>query len=283
MRVAVVGKGGSGKSSVSWLLTRSLSDSGSSVLAIDADYNLDLAHNLGWDESMPAPFFNHSEKDFNEYQRLASGELHIDLPLREKPILFSSNPADKHTEKYSIASPQDPRIKLIISGAYHEDSLYGNKCSHNYMKMIKYYLPLLKVPQGDFVVVDSVAGTDMVVYGLYLGVDLLVVVVEPTRHSLGVYRQIKSVADEFNIPVCAVVNKFQPGPMSDLVDKEIGSNIIGRIPLDAAIPVSDYTNIKPETRSSLADIRQKISLFAEKPEKSLIRIKNWRLKRKNDD
>ncbi len=47
MKIAVVGKGGSGKSSVSWLLTEHiLQNSNKKVLAIDADYNMDFSYLL---------------------------------------------------------------------------------------------------------------------------------------------------------------------------------------------------------------------------------------------
>lgn len=49
MKIAFVGKGGSGKSSLSWLFVKTLESSGSDVLAIDADHNMDLTSNLGLD------------------------------------------------------------------------------------------------------------------------------------------------------------------------------------------------------------------------------------------
>ena len=49
MKIAIIGKGGSGKSSISWLLTNYFSQN-KKVLAIDADYNMDLMHNFGIEE-----------------------------------------------------------------------------------------------------------------------------------------------------------------------------------------------------------------------------------------
>lgn len=46
MKIAFVGKGGSGKSTVTWLFASHLAKNSSAVLAIDADYNLDLLHNF---------------------------------------------------------------------------------------------------------------------------------------------------------------------------------------------------------------------------------------------
>jgi CO dehydrogenase maturation factor len=42
MKIAVVGKGGSGKSTLSWLIIHYLHEQNQNVLAIDADHNMDL-------------------------------------------------------------------------------------------------------------------------------------------------------------------------------------------------------------------------------------------------
>ncbi len=57
MKVAIAGKGGSGKTSISGTMARLLARSGRRVLAIDADSNPNLALTLGIpvDEGMVAP------------------------------------------------------------------------------------------------------------------------------------------------------------------------------------------------------------------------------------
>lgn len=54
MRIAFVGKGGSGKTTLSALFSRHLTRSGAPVLAIDGDINQHLAEALGGQEK-PAP------------------------------------------------------------------------------------------------------------------------------------------------------------------------------------------------------------------------------------
>lgn len=51
MRIAFVGKGGSGKTTLSALLSRHLARSGAPVLAVDGDINQHLAEALGHDGS----------------------------------------------------------------------------------------------------------------------------------------------------------------------------------------------------------------------------------------
>ncbi|MBW3534803.1 MAG: AAA family ATPase [Gemmatimonadetes bacterium] len=49
MRVAIAGKGGTGKTTISGILCRALARRGRSVLAVDADSNPNLASILGFD------------------------------------------------------------------------------------------------------------------------------------------------------------------------------------------------------------------------------------------
>src|SRR5881396_1688859 len=55
MRVAFVGKGGSGKTTLSALFSRHLAHSGAPLVAIDGDINQHLAQALGDDEPFTAP------------------------------------------------------------------------------------------------------------------------------------------------------------------------------------------------------------------------------------
>ena len=46
MKIGFVGKGGSGKSTLSTLFVKYLESQGNKIIAIDADYNMDLTNNL---------------------------------------------------------------------------------------------------------------------------------------------------------------------------------------------------------------------------------------------
>ncbi len=257
MKLAIVGKGGSGKSSVSWLLTKYFQSRNQNVLAIDADYNMDLGHNLGWNESIEIPYFSHSEVDFYQYQELDQSVYYVDMPAREDMKYFSYRPNDPVTEKYIY--PIEKGVDLMVAGPVHTDRLYGHRCTHAYMSSLKMYLPLLKKRKEDIVIIDSVAGTDMVSYGMYLGVDAMVVVVEETPNSMGVYRQIKEIADEFMIPVYVVVNKYyQLGKLEHHISPDV---ILGKIGIDMGLIQYDYTTLTPETLSSVETIVHRLDSY----------------------
>ncbi len=75
MKIAFVGKGGSGKTTLSSLFVRHLAASGAPVLAVDADINQHLGAALGLDDAEAAALPAMGE-------RLA---LHQGLPARHEP------------------------------------------------------------------------------------------------------------------------------------------------------------------------------------------------------
>jgi CO dehydrogenase maturation factor len=74
MKIAVAGKGGSGKTTIAGTLARTLGRDGHTVVAIDADPNPNLALSLGLDpvvaagvEAVPHTFAFHSQDENGQY------------------------------------------------------------------------------------------------------------------------------------------------------------------------------------------------------------------------
>jgi len=74
MKIAVAGKGGSGKTTIAGTLARALARDGHRVLAIDADPNPNLAVSLGLPVAMmagltpvPHSFVHHTEDEHGRY------------------------------------------------------------------------------------------------------------------------------------------------------------------------------------------------------------------------
>ena len=98
MKIAFVGKGGSGKSSTSWLAVKTLENMGVHVLAVDADHNMDLTSNLGLDPEN-TPLMHKTEKEFMDIVGTAStGKVSSVLEKDQSTLpTFTIHPKDSYT------------------------------------------------------------------------------------------------------------------------------------------------------------------------------------------
>ena len=205
MKIAIVGKGGSGKSSISWLLCEALLKSGKKVLAIDADHNQNLAESFGVTVDEKTPTIHHSHSLFMEVvnQKEDKKWANIVLDNRELPTFSIKNP-DRYTA--SLLIPVKENLHMMIGGLGNVDIVESGRCAHGNISPLKYYLPLLNT-EDHTVVIDGVAGVDMLNFGLFSGVDALVIVEEDHMHSKKVSAQIRAVAERFSIPFVILQNK----------------------------------------------------------------------------
>lgn len=255
MKIAFVGKGGSGKSSVSWLAVKTLEDMGSSVLAIDADHNMDLTSNLGLDPDV-TPLMHTTEKAFMEIIGMTREEKLSSVVTKEENSLpsFTTNPQDTYTS--SIATKLSDHLSVINIGLGSPDVMFSTKCAHGLSGPLKYYLGLLD-EKDDFVVIDSVAGADMLNYGLYAGIDAVIGVVEPHRNSIKVFEQIQNICRKSLIPCFAVVNKpAENNFYKDFISMN-NEKILGEIPFDENVMNYDYAKVKDETKKSMVVVIEK--------------------------
>lgn len=275
MKVAFVGKGGSGKSTVSWLMTQTLVSEGRKVLAIDADHNMDFVSLLGKEIGPDTPTMHRHADDF----RAAVGQKEdkrwheIVLDGRALPT-FTLSPKDAYTAK--VVLPVNDSIELIAVGLGAEDVLFSDRCAHGHSASLKFYLPLLDEGENTDVVIDGVAGADMMNYGLFLGADAVVVVVEPHQNSIRVLEQVAGIAGRTNVPLYVVINKSGTNPeLADEVEKEWSEKILGRIPTDMALLAYDFNNLSEDTLSEAHSVIQKLRSIAAKGSDSLERLRTF--------
>ncbi len=102
MKVAVAGKGGSGKTTIAGTLARVLAQDGQRVLAIDADPNPNLAVNLGIEletaariEPVPHSFSHHSKN--------AEGRYSVGMDLSPEEIVA----------RYGTSAPDGVTLLLV--------------------------------------------------------------------------------------------------------------------------------------------------------------------------
>jgi CO dehydrogenase maturation factor len=230
VRVAFVGKGGSGKTTLSALFAAHLARSGAPVLAIDGDINQHLAHALGLDEaeSFGAPALSTRTGEIKDFlrggnPRIASREAMVKTtpPGRGSRLLRLLGDDEIHTRHVRAVAG----IPLMVTGAFDEGDL-GVACYHSKLGAVELYLNHLVDGPGEYVVVDMTAGADAFASGLFTRFDLTVLVVEPTRKSVSVLRQYREHAAEFGIPVAVVGNKVTGEDDLLFLKEQVGDDLL---------------------------------------------------------
>lgn len=219
MIIGVMGKGGSGKSTVSTQLVESAYRLGSSVLGIDADHNMDLLFNLA-PTAQNVPFLGQNRAVFDAGIDLQSRETYARRLQRGDLPTFSFSPPDVLTSQLTFLVRE--RMRLMVAGPHTEEVKAGSVCSHVLAAPLKAYLPCLDTHQNDVVVVDSTAGMDMVGSGIAVGMDLVYIVAEPTIHSTKTAKQIAEGLKWFHVPHVFVVNKVQRPEQVDQAAQWLG-------------------------------------------------------------
>ena len=103
MRIAIAGKGGSGKTTIAGTLARALARSGRDVLAIDADSNPNLAAVLGLDPEESRPIVD-LPRDLLEKRTDEDGTTRT---------VFAADP-DEIVDTYAVDAPDG--IRMLVMG-----------------------------------------------------------------------------------------------------------------------------------------------------------------------
>ena len=252
MKIAIVGKGGSGKSTTSWLLSMYLSRM-YSVLAIDADHNMDLASILGFEVKDDTRTFHRAHSEFQNKVGLEQDSKWSRIVLEDRvlPQFYFTTSLDEFTQ--SISYPIHNNLSLQVVGLGAEDILYSDRCAHGHSAPLKFYLPLLQEGENQ-VIIDGVAGADMLHFGLFCGVDALVGVVEPHINSKKVFEQLRVLAVKLDIPFYGILNKPRDNDLYHQIKQEYKDILLGEIPVDPAIIEYDMESLNENTTQALKDI-----------------------------
>ena len=235
MKIAFAGKGGSGKTTMSALFTRHLASRGLPVVAVDADINQHLAEALGL-AAQPAPLGDHLHqiKDYlrGDNPRIACAETMVKTtpPGRGSRLLALGGDDPIH----ALAADAPCGARLLATGPFGEDDL-GVSCYHSKTGAVELYLNHLADGPGEYVVVDCTAGADSFASGLFTRFDLIVLVVEPTRKGVAVYRQWQEYAAGFDVQLAVVGNKVQDEADAGFLTEHVGPGLLTWIGHEPAI------------------------------------------------
>lgn len=217
MKIAITGKGGSGKTTITAGLALTIKNSGKEVIAVDCDPDMNLGLSLGfadYDKIIP----------ISEMKELIEERTEVDN-LDEPQTFFKLNPkVDDIPQKYS---QEKNGVRLLVMGKI---SKAGGGCMCPENTFIKSLLSHLIINENQVVILDMVAGTEHLGRATAKSVDAFLAVAEPTQTGVATANRIKNLAQELGIKkVLFIGNKIASDADKDFLMKEIKGDFIGFI------------------------------------------------------
>jgi len=230
MKIAISGKGGTGKTSLVAALAKSFIDAGRDVLAIDADPTSNLAIALGDEhggEGTPLVMIKEliAERTGTD-TRAGYGKF------------FKINP---HVEDIPDTYRRTASgVDFIVLGAVHV-AASGCYCPENVF--LQTLLSHLILERGEVVIIDMEAGIEHLGRGTVRGIEVLIVLVEPTRRSVEAAKTIRALADGLGIRRIGIVgNKVADERQRKFIEQSLdGMEILGFVSLNERLQETDIT------------------------------------------
>jgi len=221
-KIAVCGKGGTGKSTIVALMANALRQAGYLVLVMDTDEsNPGLYRLFGFDQQ-PRPLMALLE-------RFSLGETKPETEwLKQDEILVQDIPSEYLLECDSL--------KFLMAGKI-ADPFQGCACS--IADIARGFIEKLVVKDKEIVLIDMEAGIESFGRGVERGVDTVLVVVEPSFESLALAEKISYMSDGIGVnKVMAIPNKVASEKVEERIIEELENKkikVIGTIYFDSQI------------------------------------------------
>ncbi len=251
MKLAIVGKGGVGKTTLSAALARRLAAKQLPVVAVDADPDGNLASALGVsEEAAPTPIAQMRDLILERTDAKDEGA----------GLIFKLNPkVDDLPDRFSVDAE---RVRLLVLGTVESG---GKGCMCPETAVLKALMQHLLLRVEDNVVLDMEAGLEHMGRASAKGVDALIAVVEPGMRSVQTARRIVKLGEDIGIhPTFIVVNKIRQPQQDETVRRGLGDQrILGTIPYCDEIASCDLAGRRvdledPAFGSAIDEIAEKL-------------------------
>jgi CO dehydrogenase maturation factor len=229
MKLAISGKGGTGKSTLAAALSLMMVRRGWRVLAVDADPDGNLAAALGA-----------SLEEINRIVPISKQKELIEertgAKVKQYGQMFKLNP-----EVSDIAEGYGTNLKgvtLLVLGAIEAG---GSGCACPESVLIRALVADLVLHRNDAVIMDMEAGIEHLGRATARGVDTLLVMVEPSQRALDSSHRVARLAAEIGLrDVRYVANKIaSPADEQYVRDALAGQEIVGVIPWSRSVQPND--------------------------------------------
>jgi CO dehydrogenase maturation factor len=245
MKIAVTGKGGVGKTTVSALFSYIYASEGKKVIAVDADPDANRASALGI-----------SKNEIEKVKPIAEITELIEERTGAKPGtsggIFKINPTvDDIPEGFGYKLNN---ITLLVMG---KSKFAASGCYCPEHALLRRLLKHLIVERDEIVIVDMEAGIEHLTRGTAEGVDAFIVVVEPGQRSIQTAIAVKGLAEELGVKrVFVVANKVRKDADENFIKNNLSDiEFLGKLSFNDSIMESDIQGL-PSYKSSRESVEE---------------------------
>jgi CO dehydrogenase maturation factor len=251
MKIAIAGKGGAGKTTISGTLCRLLGQSGVKILAIDGDPNPNLSVVLGISRDTPPP--PALSTDVLERVEDPDGKRRIQLKV----------PLNEVIHKYGQSAPDN--ITLLMVG---QPEHAGTGCMCGSHTAVREIIHAAMAEGKEVTVLDMEASMEHMKRGTSKYVDAMFTVVEPYYRSLEAAGRFHRLAKELGVAkIAAIANKVRNTEEEAAIRQyceRIGLPVAAVIPFDERVTeadlrgqaIIDYAGDAPVVQSLKALVEQ---------------------------
>ena len=234
LKIAIGGKGGVGKTTVTSLIARYLAtDDSNKVIAIDCDPVANLAAGLGIDEDTPITPISQLTELIAERTGAEPGTM---------GGFFTINPkVDDIPDRFSL---ERDGVRLLVMGTVQSG---GSGCICPEATVLKALMTHLVLFRDDIVVMEMEAGVEHLGRATSSSVDALIIVVNPGARSRAAAEKIRKLGRDIGIKKVVVLGNRVRGPEDEQLIRESLSDfeIIGCLPETDEIVAADRQARRP--------------------------------------
>lgn len=246
MKLAISGKGGVGKTTIAAALIRSFAETHQTVYAIDADPDASLAAAIGIPDKVARELKPVVEMKDLIREKMGDGAFYTLNPKVEDVL-----------DNYSY---RHQNIRFLRMGGIKKG---GTECYCRENTFLAALVSALLLDRNEVVVMDMGAGIEHLSRGTARGVDMMLVVVEPSRQSINTAYLVKQLATDLGIQKIRIIaNKVRSEKEREFIEKNfLAEELLGCIPFsnriwEASIEPSDLP--AEDVLNEIKEIREKI-------------------------